>query len=455
MFVQWIVRLGLLCFCAGHSLAQGPSGTVYEGTRVVRAPERLRAPDFDPNNFRCILVGDSQVASPAGNRLRQAMRRWDLPVSGTFFVSDFGWAGQRVDMDVTSMPAILSRTIILPFQWYGIGLEDWMSHRGLEWRLSGDVDSPETPIGVFVQEMGPSNQSPWNMDWMSGETLVARIAVRTTSIVVPFVETRAVRNGVVDPGSATIHALSPEYGYAIIEQVIPATPGVTGSAGVAVYLPDGVTEQDLMVFQVLGVSIMRVDQSLRPKNGMIIGAMANPGWGYEDHLAVSDVSRRALVELVDANTLMIMLGHNSEPNDGQTVYDRHLNLLNRWHAAFDNVGMRRPALVNVVPWPIGIAGAEQRLSETEDAMRQITDEFGGMTVSFVEYFGNTVPDIFDLDRYRLDGIRVHPQDQSTAEHLAEDLESMIFGGGMLRVQGAVGRENQKGSLKRGLLKRSP
>ncbi len=436
MIQSRLMSLAIVASVVGSALAQAPSGAEYAGTRSVGSPEKQVVPVFDPNNFRCILVGDSQVASPAGNRLRQAMRRWDLPIAGTFFIADFPWAGQNVDIDVTSTPSILSREIILPFQWYGIGLEDWMCHRGLEWRLSGDVDSPEVPIATFEQNLGSVNQSPWNSDWMSGETLVARIAVRTTSIVVPAVETRALRNGFADPGSATVHVLNPEYGYAIIEQVIHATPGQTTSAGVAVYLPDGVVEQDLMVFQVLGVSIMRVDQNLRPKNGMIVGSMSNPGWGYEDHLDVSDFSRRALVEMIDANTLMVMLGHNSEPNDGQRVYDRHLNLINRWNAAFNDVGKPRPGLINVVPWPIGLVGSEQRLQETEEAMREITSEFGGLTVSFVEFFENTVPDVYDPKQYRLDGIRVHPLDQSTAEQLSEDLESMIFGKVLLRKSNA-------------------
>lgn len=378
------------------------------------------------------------------------MRQWDLPIAGAFFTSGFAWAGQNVNIDVTNIPFILSRELILPFQWYGIGLEDFMCNRGLEWRLSGDVHSPDTPIATFEQTLVSPNESPWNSDWMSGETLVARIAVRTTSIVVPFIETRALRNGIVEPGSATVHALNPEYGYAIIEQVIHASPGQTTSAGVAVYLPDGVVEQDLMVFQVLGVSIMRVDQNLRPKNGMIIGSMSNPGWGFEDHLELSDVSRRALVELVDANTLMIMLGHNSEPNDGQSVYDRHLNLLNRWNTAFNDVGMRRPGLINVVPWPIGLGGSDQRLQETEEAMRQITSDFGGLTVSFVEFFENTVPDVYDPERYRLDGIRVHPLDRPTAAQLSEDLESMIFGNVLPRKSNALapdGRVKPKGVVR--------
>jgi hypothetical protein len=180
----------------------------------------------------------------------------------------------------------------------------------------------------------------------------------------------------------------------------------------------------------MGVALLLVDsREFRPVPGMIVGAMANLGWSMDDHLGVSDSSREALVELVDANAVMIMLGHNQDQAGGADLQTNYNALVNRWINSFLRTGHSYPTVINVVPWPIGLDGSSEYLQEIEAVMRETTGRVGGRTISFVEYFENLVPDIYNPELYQLDANRVHPLNPETAQHLSEDLEAILFGEG--------------------------
>ena len=409
---------------AGPSGA-GSQGTGSEGTRSTKDSVSQRV-KIDPENFRCIFVGDSQIATPVASRLRPGMRAWDLPVAGTFIGSGFEWTGQIVDINVDAFESLTSREVGNPGSWTWGGARDFMCSRGFEWRCYGDIKVINEPFATFQQYLYHPNYSFWDENWARARNLVARIAVRTGPHSVEYIETMARRGDYVDESSRTRHAISNVAGYQIIEQEISAgfRSNIDGP-GVSFYFPDNVVEEDRKLFQVLGVSLLVVDRDGNPIPGMIVGAMAYSGWSIDEHLGVADSSRRALIELVDANVVMIMLGHNREGSYDQ-VEPGYNQLVDRWIGAFADLNRQRPAMISVVPWLTGQDWSLGYLGLMEPVMRNAMQRVRGRYISFPTYFGHQVPDEFNPDMYQLDGIRVHPVNGSTARYLSEDLEAMIF-----------------------------
>jgi hypothetical protein len=229
-----------------------------------------------------------------------------------------------------------------------------------------------------------------------------------------------------DLTTSTTHILQRKHGYQILEQVVPAgfMPGVDGT-GVSFYLPDGVEELPGENFQVLGVALLAINGNGKPIPGQIVGANAYPGWRASNHLALSQSSRQALIELVDANTVMVMLGHNREDLSGPGFGANYNDLVDLWYDAFDALDRRSPTLISVAPWMIGRDWAPAYLADVQSVMETRCAEEDGIFLSYLDYFSWQVPDEFDPDLYTLDGIRTHPGDDPTAQNLSLDMEIML------------------------------
>ncbi len=380
----------------------------------------------DPDNFRCVFIGDSQVSSPHGLRMRPYMRLWDLPTVGAFFSTNFIWAGQEILFNVEHIANLSSRELTNPDSWTHGGPRDFMNYRAYEWMCDGDVDDHDSSFATLMLYNDYPNLHSWPSNWMLNRTLVLRIAVRTTPQTVPLVETVARRGSYLDQSTRTVHKLPQEYGYTIIEQVIRSDfHGDIDGAGVELFMSAGVVESAGMTFQILGSALLVVDEHRRPVPGYVMGAMASPGWGLDDHLAISQASREAAARLIDANSLIVMLGHNPDSLQEPGVRANYFELMRRLNQSFALNGVGHPVNIHVVPWVTGAPGSFKSLLDISTAMNEYASQSGGQVCSFVEYFDNQIPDVFDSELYLLDVIRTHPGNSDTAENLSLDLEILL------------------------------
>lgn len=382
--------------------------------------------EFDPNNMRAIIVGDSQVASSAASRIRVHMRNWDMPVGGTFIGTHFFWSGQEIAYDVSHIPTLTSNEVSNPNAWSGGGPSDFGVRRGYEWVCLGDVDDPDEPIGSYRHFMNTYNTVPWNYDWIAGRNVLIRVAMRTTPNSIPIIETRATRGKATDLSTRTIHKINREYGYQILEQIVPNdfAAGVDGT-GVSFFLPDGVSEVAGETFQVLGVSLLVLGENGKPIRGKIIGANAYPGARVSTLLAISDASRQALIDLIDANTVIIMLGHNRDDLNGPSFEKSYTSYVGKWMQAFETTGRQPPTVINVVPWIIDRDWSAEYLQEVSETMESTARATGGMFLSYPERFDWKTPVQYDPVVYQFDSGGAHPGTDATARQLSFDLEEML------------------------------
>lgn len=325
---------------------------------------------------------------------------------------------------------LVYRNVDMNLGWGDGGANDFFALFGAQWLCLDDIDAPGSRIGRYRLRFG-NQDAPWDKAWGVGVPLMARIAVRTGPQSIGAVETRPDRGDQVDFSSRKIHQLSKEPGVQVIEQFIPAgfNPG-GDDVGVGLYLPDGFVEKAGQKLEVLGVVIERVDAGGERLRGTMVGYQGRGGWSMRDHLdLISPASRMALVEMTDADTVMVILGHNREPG-GQGSVEGNLDaLVGVWEQAYSMMGRARPRFVFVVPWAISGTDASEYLLEVERVMRaRGAMHRRDLVVNYLPLHGYTRPDLYDPDRYRLDAARVHPGDIPTAVNLGQDLFEMLFEG---------------------------
>lgn len=408
-------------------LGMGPKNTKFVGSlpTVNQADSKFI---LNPNNFRCILVGDSQTTTPDPERIRTQTHRWDVPFVGQEIVIGASSSGYTVNnFGITNLAYHL---VDLNSGWNDGGSEDFFAPSASEWVCVDDVQSPGSRFGRYRINFGSGNiNAPYSQPWGVGVDLVARIAVRTGPGTVPAVETRAERGGTVDSSGRITHQLDTIDGIQILEQPIPASIDLFAEiAGVGLYLPSGSIEQTGQTLQVLGVIITRAGMPNQTPNGFMMSYQGRGGWNIQDHLTrTSNLSRRALVRMTDATHVMIMLGHNREPEGSKIFAQRLAELVSAWEASFVLEGYQRPTFVFVVPWPLEGKLASEYLSQVNTDMRSRARlNHRDVFVSFYDYFSGISPEIANPGRYTLDGGHVHPGDIDTAVNLSDDLFHLLF-----------------------------
>ncbi len=136
----------------------------------------------------------------------------------------------------------------------------------------------------------------------------------------------------------------------------------------------------------------------------------------------------ALIEMTDADHVLIMLGHNQEPGGVDSIEANLTQLRGLWEQAYGMLGRNRPRFIYVVPWTIINVNASGYLIEVERVMTQLAGQHRrDLVVNYLPLHDYTRPDVYDPDSYRLDPT-VHPADVSTAVNLAQDLYEMLFEG---------------------------
>tara|TARA_R110002072_G_scaffold42064_2_gene117372 strand:- start:30368 stop:31096 length:729 start_codon:yes stop_codon:yes gene_type:complete len=226
-----------------------------------------------------------------------------------------------------------------------------------------------------------------------------------------------------------VHTLNQTDGIQIIEQLIPADFQTDGDdVGVGIFLPSGSVELPGEVLQILGVLIERVDEQGQSLPGTIVGYQGTGGWAIDDHLEkISPASRAALIEMINPEYVMIMLGHNRETNREKGILPNMVQLVQEWEATFAATGRPRPSVIYVTPWAISTPLATDYMKHVESVMGMLAaSNWQDMHINFLSRFNDLRPDVYDPKRYQLDNPLVHPGDVPTAINLSEDLYQMLF-----------------------------
>lgn len=418
--------LGLTALGAALLLLAGPGlGKVH----ARRAGTAIKpTPALTPDSFRCIVVGDSQTTGPNADRIRTQTHRWDAPIMGEQVCVGALSTGFVVNNSNAGIANLVYQNVDPDGGWPGGGADDFFAFFGADWTCLGDITVSGARVGRYRLRFANSD-APWDQPWGIGRALVARIAVRTGPMCVDAVETRAERGGVVSVGARLVHTLSKVPGVQVIEQPIPADFNPSGDdVGVGLYFPSGQVEQAGQVLQVLGVVIERVAPDGRRLRGTLIGYQGRGGWSIQDHLdKISPASRVALINMTDADHVMIMLGHNQEPLGIGGVRTNLDRLVDLWEAAYMWSGRQRPTFVFVVPWAFGGTNASAYILEVEAAMKdRAAKHRRDVVVNYLSRFDYLRPDVYDPAHYQLDGAGVHPGDIPTAVNLSQDLYEMLF-----------------------------
>lgn len=425
-----VLAVCLVAICGAAIMGAGPVFSPGKARPVAANASPRASVRLDPSDFRCILLGDSQTADPNPNRVRTQTHGWDAPVLAEQVCVGSQSTGYVVNNTAAGITGLTYQNIDMNQGWPNGGPNDFFALHGAHWGFMQDVNAPGSRIGRYRLRFGNPG-APWDQAWGVGAPMVARIAVRTSPDCIDSVETRAERGGVVSVSARGVHTLSKEWGVQIIEQRIPADISPSGDdIGVGVYLPTGNVEQPGQVLQILGVLLERVGPNGERLNGTLIGYQGRVGWSMRDHLdLISHASRAALVEMTDADHVMIMLGHNREPRGQDFIATDLGKLVDLWELAYMQMGRRRPTFVFVIPWAISGTSASDYMLAVESAMIQRAGmRRRDLVVNYLPLYDYLRPDVFDPARYRLDAANVHPDDIPTAVNLAEDLYEMLFEG---------------------------
>jgi hypothetical protein len=411
----------------------GSWGPVPGSSRGMHTKNQaLVRPIPEMNDFRCIVVGDSQTTDTSAERIRTQAHRWDAPIIGELVCIGSSSTGFLVNNGAFGVPNLLYRNVDLDGSWLDNGPRDFFAQYAGEWEFTDDVTVTGARIGRYRLRFGPGNsEAPWREPWGIGNNLVARIAVRTSVNSIRQIETRAERGGVVDTATRRLHTLNNFWDVQIIEQPIPAGFHPSGDdVGIGIYIPAGQVEKPGQVLQVLGVVIERVGPKGERLPGMIMTYQGRGGWSILDHLnGVSEASRRALAEMTQANTILFALGHNPEGSDFSAIETRARLLVERWEQAFADVGISRPRFIYLSPWMIDSGFIQLYLRFVESTYHKLANEHrSDFVISYQELFDGLRPDVYDPLRYQLDIFGTHPGDVPSAVNLSQDLYEMIFEG---------------------------
>lgn len=411
--------------------AVGPTNKGFERSLSTKNQSRP-APLPEADNFRCLLLGDSQTTDPSATRIRTQTHRWDAPIIGELVCAGSVETGFLVNNGSAGISGLNYRNVSLEEGWGDGGSPDFFAESAAEWFFENDIPSIGARIGRYQLRFGSGNShAPWREMWGVGNTLVARIAVRTGPNTIPAIETRAERGGVVDIASRVVHTLDSRSGIQILEQIIPVGFNPQGQdVGVGLFLPSGSLEEPGQVLQVLGVLIERVAPDGTRLPGTIIAYQGRGGWSIEDHInKLSNASRSALAYMIQANTVLIALGHNAESGGIQRIEPNARLLVQKCLTAFSAVGLPRPRIIYLAPWMIDSGFIQAYLANVENVYSHLAQENrADLMISYQRLFDDLRPDVYDPVRYQLDVFGTHPGNESSAVRLAQDLFEMLFEG---------------------------
>jgi len=422
-----VCMIGALCFGAGPK----SSGSHSVGVQADRAFDDTQVqPVLDPDSFSCIILGDSQLSGPNSNGVRTQMHGWDSNFVGDLVTVGNNASGYEATMGNAGNPDLFYRPVDVSTGWGDSGPRDFFAVAGHEWRCFADIPSNGARIARYRLNFSVLNtDSPWDESWGVGENIVARIAIRNNPNSVRAIQTRPERGELIVGQLGRTHILDQGWGIQIIEQRIPASIDPDADRmGVGLFFPPNRTEEDGMNLQVLGVTFHKADRFWNIERGTFIGYQGRASFSVWDHIELfSQQSRVALIEMIDPDYIMIMLGHNTEAN-GFLSYEPGLIMLSKlWDSAFTSLRRPRPSFIFVSPWGVGLSDEQPYLG----AANRVNERIGMSArtkwyVSLFDRYDRVSPEVFDPATYNMDLWHVHPQDAATGRRIAEDLYDLLF-----------------------------
>lgn len=406
---------------AGNPVATAPQNTQIQPNTLIRQFEIGADPVFTQDQFRAVIIGDSQTTSSWSVRITAHYHRWDGPFVGEFLGTSNSSSGNSINN--ISRPTLDYRWIDPDDNWTDGGPGDHFSRNSAEWEVISDVPSDGAVVGRYRVNLSSTNTgAPWSYNWVENEDLVFRVAVRSGPNSVPAIEIRPDRETL---GSGTVFEIPTERGIQIFEIPIPASMNPDALViGGAILFPEGYVEESGQLLQILGAYVGLAGDP----DGLVIGYQGDSGWNLLRHqTALSQDSRLALIEMLDLDTVMMVMGHNREW-DNQPIFPvRALELINTWNQAFQTTGRRTPRWVLVEPWRIQEGNWDAYGEIVREGMSNISRiRRGTKHVRFGDVYNNLRPDEFDPTRYTLDSGLVHPGTGVTAKNMMFDLEFLIF-----------------------------
>lgn len=386
----------------------------------------------DPDHFRCIVVGDSQTSGPESNRIRTQSHRWDANFTGEQLIIGNSFSGFLVHNGTGGSPDITYELFNINSGWRDGGARDVFAVRAHQWIFGADVQTQGMLIGRFRLRFGAGNtDAMWATPWGVDAPMRARIIIRTSPSSIPAIEVRAERGGQFSSKARAVYELNNEWGVQIIEHYIPAGFASGGdNVGIGLFPPVGYIEEPGSRLQILGVFLERVNDRGVAVPGSILAYQGNGGWSIDDHLGrITLASRVAMIQATDADHVMIMIGHNREPGGLEQIEPYLRQLVIDWEGAYAVAGRERPRFIYVCPWAVGDEHVSPYLLEMERVMGVLAAQnHNDLFLNYLKLHDYMRPDVFDPDRYTLDGPRVHPLDIPTAVNLSQDLYEMLFEG---------------------------
>lgn len=432
VFVGVLIQIGTspIAVAAPSDQSARPAGPLHGAARSIRHKLEFPLPSLDPDHFRVIIVGDSQLSGPNTTGVRTQMHSWDANITGDLVTVGNSSAGYDVTTGVGGSDDVQYQSVDILDGWPNGSTRDFFAVSGHQWLCTGDVDYNGGRIAKFGLNFSQSNtEAPWNEPWAVGEHLIARIAIRTSLSSVPAIQVRPYRGSTVSGAMGNEYALDQEDGIQIIEQLIPAWIDPTAeTVGVGLYFPPDVVEQPGMRLQVLGVSFHRANFRWEEEPGTFLGFQGRGSINVWDHIALfSQQSRVALIEMIKPDVVMTMLGHNIE-NLGIVLYEPGLtSLKSTWDNAFVSAGRETPIHIFVSPWGVGTGLEQPYMRQANVINRQVANRsLKSRSVSLFDQYNGVSPEVFDPVRYNMDFWHVHPGDGPTARSIAFDLYGLIF-----------------------------
>lgn len=140
-----IVVITIILFVFLGSWGPVPSG--MRGVHSQNQPSLQPIPEKE--NFRCIVVGDSQTTDTSAERIRTQSHRWDAPIIGELVCAGSSSTGFLVNNGSFGVQDLLYRNVDLDGGWLDNGPRDFFAQFASEWKFTEDVTAVGARIGRY------------------------------------------------------------------------------------------------------------------------------------------------------------------------------------------------------------------------------------------------------------------------------------------------------------------
>lgn len=377
---------------------------------------------------KVLIIGDSQTPRTPERWVGQ-VQKWDMQHQGAFVHSVNNSAvGQYFDSDpgLSDYGATITRNQkIIGDDWGDGNTGDHLQHSH-QWDVSGTISPNFSQLGIYGLTAGGFTNA-LDLDTRKNARLIIRDAAGTFARV-RLTEHRGGTDGNSDDFGISGDPVEFDASGAL--RVLNWPIREAGSLGSASGSPVGVSFKDSNNLdtnrdvQVLGTLIYNsASGESFPSTGLLVANVSRSSWAADDLVSSQSAAARAvLAEAAEGFDLIIIaLGHNAESSG--TFSDNIAALISAWNTAHTAGGFDAPDVLLIAPW--AASGTDMSESKAEDLYDlAIANDYGFISL-WDAYEGSTPHGRSE----RLDGVSasyvmdpVHPDDATTAEAIAKDIE---------------------------------